>query len=346
MLVDPVLDRRAQRFSLQWHITNACDMHCKHCYDRSKVSGTRLDEACRVLDDLRAFCAAREVQGSVCLTGGNAFLHPDFYDIAQAVVDRGFPLSILGNPVPRADLERLLAITKPTYYQVSLEGLRDHNDEIRGPGSFDRALAFLPVLRELGIVSIVMATLTRANRDQMIPLARLLKGKAGGFSWNRLSQVGEGAGLELPDRDSFAELVMQTLAEQRTNSTLTLKDNLCNVVLDALGQKLFGGCTGFGCGAAFNFVALLPSGEVHACRKFPSPIGDIHRSSFNEIWESEQAQVYRRGCSACDGCHLRAKCGGCLAVTSGQGLDPFADRDPFCFIDDLEGFRTARIATG
>ena len=31
----------------------------------------------------------------------------------------------------------------------------------------------------------------------------------------------------------------------------------------------FGGCTGFGCGAAFNFMAVLPDGEVHACRKVP-----------------------------------------------------------------------------
>jgi hypothetical protein len=52
-----------------------------------------------------------------------------------------------------------------------------------------------------------------------------------------------------------------------------LKDNLLNLVLAEGGEAPFGGCTGNGCGAAFNFVTLLSDGEVHACRKFPSPWG-------------------------------------------------------------------------
>lgn len=52
-----------------------------------------------------------------------------------------------------------------------------------------------------------------------------------------------------------------------------LKDNLFNLVLAEGGEAPFGGCTGNGCGAAFNFVTLLSDGEVHACRKFPSPLG-------------------------------------------------------------------------
>jgi selenobiotic family peptide radical SAM maturase len=345
MLEDEVHGRRTKRFSLQWHITSACDLRCRHCYDRGPQVGPHLAEAERVLDDLVRFCRANELDGKVCLTGGNPFLHPEFFEIARAVAARQLPLSILGNPVPRAALVKLVAIAKPTYFQVSLEGLKAVNDAVRGEGTFDRVLAFLPVLGELGIVAIVMATLTRSNADQMIPLARLLRGKADGFSWNRLSQAGEGVALELPARDDLAELVMETLAERNRNPTMTLKDNLGNVVLDALGQPLFGGCTGFGCGAAFNFVALLPNGEIHACRKFPSPIGHIGRSSLDEVWRSAEAQRYRRGSAGCDGCRIRHRCGGCLAVTRGQGLDPFVDRDPFCFIDDLAAFR-ARAAPG
>ncbi len=68
-------------------------------------------------------------------------------------------------------LEELTAIGKPLYYQVSLEGLEEHNDEIRGAGNFQRVLSFLKSLRRFDIPAMVMLTLTRANLRQVLPLA-------------------------------------------------------------------------------------------------------------------------------------------------------------------------------
>jgi len=54
-----------EAFSLQWHLTQACDLHCRHCYDRSSRETLTLDKALMVLDDLRSFCRARHVKGHV-----------------------------------------------------------------------------------------------------------------------------------------------------------------------------------------------------------------------------------------------------------------------------------------
>jgi hypothetical protein len=43
-------------FTLQWHITQACDLHCKHCYDRSARSPMTLNQGIRILSDLYTFC--------------------------------------------------------------------------------------------------------------------------------------------------------------------------------------------------------------------------------------------------------------------------------------------------
>lgn len=88
-----------------------------------------------------------------------------------------------------------------------------------------------------------------------------------------------------------------------------------------------------GCGAAFNFVALLPDGQVHACRKFPSLIGNIHDRSLADIYDCPEAQRYRLGPASCRDCRIRHVCGGCLAVIDSAGLDWKQDRDPCCFID-------------
>jgi selenobiotic family peptide radical SAM maturase len=319
-------------FTLQWHVTQACDLHCRHCYDRSERSRLTLDEALRILDDLDGFCRRKHVKGQVSFTGGNPLLHPNFTDIYKAAADFGFILAILGNPSPRERLEELISIQPPSFFQVSLEGLPEYNDYIRGSGHFERVMNFLDLLRYLDIYSMVMLTLTRENLEQVLPLGERLQGRADVFYFNRLARVGEGASLELPAKEDYVTFLENYLAASKENPVLGLKDNLINVLLHHKGVAPFGGCTGFGCGAAFNFLSLLPDGEVHACRKFPSAIGSVLSQSLEEIFDSNIARRYRSGCAECLPCSLRPVCGGCLACAYSHGLNIFEQKDPFCFL--------------
>jgi selenobiotic family peptide radical SAM maturase len=324
--------RTTRVFTLQWHLTNACGYACRHCYDRSERQQLPCAEALAVLADFRRFCRLRRVRPQVSLSGGDPLLYQGFWELYRAIAEARVPLSLLGNPVDGRTLEELLRIRAPDYYQVSLEGLRDHNDSIRGPGHFDRTLEFLRQARRRGLTVHVMLTLTRDNLDQFLPLAEELRGLAARVVFSRLSQVGRGADLALPSREDYTAFLRRCLAAGRGNPAIGFKDNLFNLLRSRRHLPLFPGCTGHGCGAAFNFVALLPDGEVHACRKFPSPLGNVREQGLGDLYESPAARRYRSGAAACRECRLRPRCGGCLAVTYGQGLDPFADRDPFCFL--------------
>ncbi len=323
----------AEVFTLQWHLTQVCDLHCKHCYDRSERAPLSLARGLAVLDDLLAFCQSRQVRGQVSFSGGNPLLYPHFLALYQAAVDRGFSVAILGNATSQEHLLPLLAIEKPVFYQVSLEGLAEHNDFIRGKGYFARVMAFLDLLREQEIYSMVMLTLTKGNMAQVLPLAELLRDRADLFVFNRLAMVGEGSLLESVPVSEYRRFLASYLAAARENPSMGLKDNLFNVLRAEKGEPLLGGCAGFGCGAAFNFVSLLPDGEVHACRKFPSLIGNIFSQSLAELYDSPVAYQYRAGCQACRDCRLRPACGGCLAVSYGFGLDVFTQCDPYCFLE-------------
>lgn len=334
MLHDPRHGRRSERFTLQWHITHACELHCRHCYDRSKRSPLRMDDCLGILDDMQSFCSDRGVRPGLLLSGGNPFLWPRFFELWQEVADRDIPAGILGNPVSDELLDRLVEIRKPTYFQVSLEGLQPHNDYIRGEGFFERVLDFLPRVRERGVRAVVMTTLTRGNLDQVVPLAELLRDRADRMTFARLSEVGEGASLLSPTKEEYGKFMVEYMAAQRSNPILGFKDNLFNIFRHELGMPLLGGCTGQGCGAAFNFLAVLPDGEVHACRKFPSPLGNILEQDLASIYDSPRAARYRAGSQACDDCAIRHRCGGCMAVVHGRGDDPSTTRDPHCFMYD------------
>jgi selenobiotic family peptide radical SAM maturase len=320
-------------FTLQWHITQACDLHCKHCYDRSFRSHMDFNQAIKILDDLYLFCKSKQVKGAISFTGGNPLLYPHFHELYRAASERGFSMAILGNPASQRQIAKLLAIRQPAHFQVSLEGLPEHNDSIRGAGHFSRVVEFLKLLRELNIYSMVMLTLTKDNIDHVLPLSEMLRGLTDRFHFNRLSMVGEGANLQLPDKGKYIAFLESYVRAAEKNPILGLKDNLINILHYQKGLKPFGGCAGYGCGAAFNFLTLLPDGEVHACRKFPSLLGNIFHHDFEEIYESEVAKRYRSGCNACRPCAIRPACGGCLAIAHSYHLNIFEERDPYCFMN-------------
>lgn len=318
-------------FALQWHITQDCDLHCRHCYDRSPCEPLTLSREIGILDSLYDFCSTHHLFGQVSFTGGNPLLHPHFHRLYREASDRGFFIGILGNPTTREEIESLKAIQPPSFYQVSLEGLEPHNDDIRGPGHFQRVLAFLEILRQAGIYSKVMLTLTRDNLDQVIPLGEFLKDRVDRYTFNRLSLMGEGANLIMADPGTYNTFLEKYAHAAKTHATFDLKDNLFNILLHKDQSPLFGGCTGYGCGAAFNFVSVLATGEVHACRKFPSPIGDITRQSLTRIYHSDIAERYRKGPCDCVSCQFNLVCRGCMASAHSFGLDVFTKKDPYCF---------------
>jgi selenobiotic family peptide radical SAM maturase len=327
----PFWGRTTDVFTLQWHLTNACEAHCAHCYDRADYRALPLSTCLAVLDDFQAFCRTHGVRGQISLTGGNPLHHPDFWALYAAIVAADLRVSILGNPLDDATLARLVALRRPCYFQVSLEGLQPVNDALRGAGHFARTLAFLQRARALQVTTHVMLTLHRANREQVIPLGLSLEGLTRKFTFNRLAQVGDGHALAILTPDEYAAFLHDYLAVARTHPLFGVKDNLFNILRHRSHSPLLPGCTGQGCGAAFNFVALLPDGAVHACRKFPSPLGNLTETSLTTLYHSPYARRYRRGPQGCARCAIRPVCRGCMAVTYGAGGDPLRDRDPQCF---------------
>jgi radical SAM protein with 4Fe4S-binding SPASM domain len=139
----------------------------------------------------------------------------------------------------------------------------------------------------------------------------------------------------LPEKENYISFLEAYEKAAEENPVMGLKDNLFNIVRMNKGDVPFGGCTGHGCGAAFNFISILPDGEAHACRKFPSLIGNVLQQGIAGVYDSESAERYRAGSASCRDCTIRPVCGGCLAVAYGCGLDVFEARDPYCFINEI-----------
>ena len=159
-----------QYFSFQWHITDECDQRCKHCYIFA-------EDACKQLDAMTwpqmqdtfynclDFCEVYHRLPYFYLTGGDPILHPQFWTLLEILRIADIPFTIMGNPfhlTPEAC--RRMKDCGCRKYQLSLDGLRETHDGIRQqPGSYDATMAAIPMLREAGIDSAIMTTVSRWN---------------------------------------------------------------------------------------------------------------------------------------------------------------------------------------
>ena len=63
-------------FAFQWHITEACDQRCKHCYiyalgSHAKFQAMALEDMIRAIENCQAFCRKAGRLPYFYLTGGD-----------------------------------------------------------------------------------------------------------------------------------------------------------------------------------------------------------------------------------------------------------------------------------
>jgi mycofactocin radical SAM maturase len=218
--------------------------------------------------------------------------------------------------------------------QVSLDGATaEVNDRVRGPGSFDMAMAALDHLAEAGFrdpkISVVV---TRHNVGQLDEFQRIADEHGATLRLTRLRPSGRGA-------DVWDEL-HPTATQQRE-----LYDWLVRAGDGILTGDSFFHLAGFGeklpglnmCGAGRVVCLIDPVGDVYAC---PFAIheqflaGNIrNQGGFEAVWRDSELFAELRSPQtggACTKCSSYDVCrGGCMAAKFFTGL-PLDGPDPEC----------------
>ncbi len=129
---------RAYDFLIQWHLTERCNLRCKHCYQEGgQVQELSREQILAVIDEIAEMLQAWrenyaiEFQPSFNVTGGEPFLRPDFFDILARMAGIGFEIYVLSNgTVITAERARRLAELQVSGVQVSLEGPEEIHEAI------------------------------------------------------------------------------------------------------------------------------------------------------------------------------------------------------------------------
>ena len=151
-----------QPITCVWEVTMGCNMHCGHC---GSSCATALEGELTTAEALDLCDQIAELGLKwVTLSGGEPLTRPDTAELVKRLSSQGVSVNIITNGwlLDRAMAERLKDNGIATV-AISIDGTREIHNDIRKENAFEHAEESFRNLRELGIRTGAVTTITNRN---------------------------------------------------------------------------------------------------------------------------------------------------------------------------------------
>jgi len=331
-------------FFVQWHITNSCNLRCRHCYqdDFSKNSDLPFPELQKISANLLTTIGEWKRKACIHLTGGEPLLKSEIFPLLE-YLDRSpvvEELGIISNGVPldQTMLARLAEFPKLRKIKISLDGPdAATNDSIRPVGTFQRvrkSLAGIKSPRRFEII--LMFTVMKRNVHSLPAYIRLAREwRVNGLIIERF--IPWGRGREIREEVLTPEQWRKMVNSLYERFGLEMEDGDFSPYqafqIDFQGDQPE--LLGAPCVLGTEGLCVMPDGIVFPCRRFPLSIGNLLKDSLKTIWEKSDVLKSVRGKERlkgkCGSCRIQ-ECTGCRSLAYALTGD-FLAEDPHCWYD-------------
>ena len=323
---------RADRlpFGAVYEATMRCNLHCEFCYvgDLLNIEGEWRQEL--TLDALRT--AFPERAGfQISLTGGEIFMRKDIMSVLDLFREKGYACGYLttnGTIISEERAEALADLAAAGFVKhisVSIDGPGDLHDVARGlKGTFERTTAGLrrlqaaarrkhaplrvsinttvahetlealdqmvDVAEELGVDAIGLNHLMYSTPEEVAETVRLIDSTGGTDASVIATFVTSDPGLDI-ERVRTKVAALQAKCRQK-NVLFDFRPKVHPQLVDNYytpGAKLNGRCL-----YPFLHARVSFSGKMYFCPFIRVEVGDLTKSSLEEIWNSEKYVTLRK----------------------------------------------------
>lgn len=334
-----------KKLLLQLHITDKCNCCCTHCYQEHVGKENELsisafthivEQFKELLNDLGS--ARSPVRGQITVTGGEPFLHPDFFMFLEllAANRQYFDFAILTNgTLLDRNAAKRLKILRPLFVQVSMEGTKATHDKMRGAGNYQKTVAALQNLVQAKLRTFISFTAHRDNYREFIKVAELGRRLNVSKVWgDRHIPLGNGAILKKQMLTAEETCEFFKIIKRASRKSLRYLFSKTQISLDRGLQFLIGGKQPYHCSAGNGLITLVPNGDIYPCRRMPILAGNIFETSLRDIYKHSPIFLELRStkvCSGCEKCLYARACGGGLHCLSYAVYKDFQKADPGCW---------------
>ncbi|PMQ00778.1 MAG: radical SAM/SPASM domain-containing protein [Dictyoglomus sp. NZ13-RE01] len=280
-----------KEFAFQWHITDLCNLRCKHCYQEnfSKERDLSPDILRIILSDIENTLKSLDFDSlSINITGGEPLISPLFYPLLEVMEESKLinTVNIITNGIfLKNHFDKIIKFKKINEIKVSLEGATERtNDYIRGKGNFKIVLENINYIREKFPEFknlVLMLTLAKYNYKEVKDIYYLAKSlDIKGIILERFIPLGEGKNIK--------DMTLGNLEWYEVVSQIADLEKVS--IRDLLPYKAFyvdfAENTTYGalCNIGDESMALMPNGDVYPCRRLPIIIGNLLHERFIDVY--------------------------------------------------------------
>ena len=281
---------------LELQITDTCNLRCKHCY-LGETTHKELAPA-DVYNALREFEAMQGMR--VLITGGEPLMHAKFHEINEMLPDFFIRKVLFSNGMLlKKDIFGTLKVDE---IQISIDGLEQAHDHIRGAGTFKRAMEAAHDALSAGFDVSISTMVHRENLADFDAMERLFKG------------------MSIKDWAVDVPCVTGRLAE---NSDLCVSPEEGGKYLGyGYGGGLHSSGQGYGCG--LHLMSVMADGKIAKCSFYRDNAVGVIAEGLGAAWN--KIRPVRLSDLSCNCEYLEVCRGGCrfraelLAGKSGKDL--------------------------
>lgn len=271
---------------VSWTLLNRCNFTCEHCaLWRTPINELDTEEIFKVLEDLKA-------QGTrfISFLGGEPLLRKDLNDIFKKCKDLGIKTRVTTNA--SLVLQYPERVADVGLLKISLDGLEDVHDSIRGEGSFKKCLETAEWAKRNNKNFVMNCVITKNLTERWDELEELINKLEIPFSFQPLEHRPETYFQPIghdPKRESeYVKTIMPSAEEFKSflNKVIRLKTHSPKLVANSksgLGYlSTWPKIEPINCYAGRLFFRISPEGKFVSCDKIPESGIDLKSTSLNK----------------------------------------------------------------
>ena len=321
-------------------VTSKCNLRCKHCRVNEIGYDMTLDEIEEVFNKLTDF----KPRG-VFISGGEPLIRDDIVEIVKKSKKLA-PVTILNTNSLLLTENKLKELIDAglDYIQVSVDGIEEQHDYIRGKGTYKKTIEKMKMINEYSdqIKLHISSVVSQKNIDYMEEFARqileiekinvqILGFKR--FIPNNVLKDTAALGKDgLKKLYKNLELLQKKYNEKTTIASDMPMKNVFNEKRAIEVMKKYNlSCVG--CSAGVNGISIRNDGTVTPCTLLYISCGNILKQNLKEILQNaDMVKIKNRELKGkCGKCQYKLICGGCRAAAY-QISGDFLEEDSECFI--------------
>ena len=322
-------------------VTRRCPLECLHCYNNlpmgdmeAKRRELSTEEHFRLLDELVEM-------GTFWLlyTGGEIFARKDFLEIYTYAKKKGFLITLFTNgTIITEAIADYLVEWPPFAIEITLYGrTRETYEALTAvPGSYDRCLRGIKLLKERGLPLKLKTVATSINKHEVLAMRQFAEEEVG-VEFKMDGQINPR--IDCSQSPLAVRLTPEEVVALDMNAPKGVSEYRRLAKHDLENPpNLAQNDTVYFCGGGMNSFAINAYGEMGICVISQQETFDIRGSGARRVWEESLMQLRSRKrtrLTKCVQCRIQSLCGMCPANGEMENGDKESPVEFLCHVAHL-----------